>query len=37
MGLWGGRFRVASGIAVGVDDSLFVAVFYNNSVQQWLE
>jgi len=35
MGLWGGRFRVASGLAVGADGSLFVADFYNNRIQHF--
>jgi sugar lactone lactonase YvrE len=35
MGLWGGRFRVSSGIAIGVDDTLLVADFYNNRIQQF--
>jgi len=35
MGLWGGRFRVSSGIAVGIDNNLFVADFYNNRIQQF--
>jgi len=35
MGLWGGRFRVASGLAVAPDGSLFVADFYNNRIQHF--
>jgi len=35
VGLWGGRFRVASGLAVAADGSLFVADFYNNRIQHF--
>jgi len=35
MGLWGGRFRVASGLAVASDGSLLVADFYNNRIQHF--
>ncbi len=35
VGLWGGRFRVASGLAVSRDGSLFVADFYNNRIQHF--
>jgi DNA-binding beta-propeller fold protein YncE len=33
MGFWRGRFRVASGIAVGPNKSVYVADFYNHRVQ----
>ena len=35
MGLWGGRFRISSGLAIDSDGSLFVADFYNNRVQHF--
>ena len=35
MGLWGGRFRVASGIALGGDHTVWVADFYNNRIEQF--
>jgi len=35
MGLWGGRFRVAAGIATARDGSLFVGDFYNNRIQHF--
>jgi len=35
MGLWGGRFRVAAGIAAVKDGSLFVGDFYNNRIQHF--
>jgi len=35
MGVWGGRFRVASGLVVDSDGSLFVADFYNNRIQHF--
>jgi len=35
MGLWGGRFRVAAGIAAASDGSLYVGDFYNNRVQHF--
>ncbi len=35
LGLWGGRFRVAAGISVARDGSLFVDDFYNNRIQRF--
>lgn len=35
MGLWGGRFRVVSGIAVAAAGTLWVADFYNNRIEQF--
>ena len=34
-GLWGGKFRVSSGIGVGKQGRIFVADFYNNRVQEF--